>query len=143
MHSHTQRNCILSLSLCTECEILSPCSDCDGGYMDMNKEEGAQYVAMKELSYADIELEVYETPYTPTGETCSTLCTITTSVTSEHVHNYGLFQMNHHYGKKPHWSLSCVYSNNNNDNNNNNNRENQMIAVSERLKVHLIKTMKT
>ncbi|KAM8742681.1 platelet-derived growth factor receptor beta-like isoform 2-T3 [Acanthopagrus schlegelii] len=39
-------------------------SDSDGGYMDMNKEESAQYVAMKELSYADIEPAVYETPYT-------------------------------------------------------------------------------
>ncbi|XP_023283929.1 platelet-derived growth factor receptor beta-like [Seriola lalandi dorsalis] len=38
-------------------------SDSDGGYMDMNKEESAQYVAMKELSYADIEPAVYETPY--------------------------------------------------------------------------------
>uniref|UniRef100_UPI0037E78E7A platelet-derived growth factor receptor beta-like isoform X2 n=1 Tax=Semicossyphus pulcher TaxID=241346 RepID=UPI0037E78E7A len=38
-------------------------SDSDGGYMDMNKE--VQYVAMKELSYADIEPAVYETPYTP------------------------------------------------------------------------------
>ncbi|XP_020510949.3 platelet-derived growth factor receptor beta-like isoform X1 [Labrus bergylta] len=40
-------------------------SDNDGGYMDMNKEENAQYVAMKELSYADIEPAVYETPYPP------------------------------------------------------------------------------
>ncbi|KAM9348691.1 platelet-derived growth factor receptor beta-like [Symphorus nematophorus] len=40
-------------------------SDSDGGYMDMNKEDGTQYVAMKELSYADIEPAVYETPYTP------------------------------------------------------------------------------
>nr|XP_046266477.1 platelet-derived growth factor receptor beta-like isoform X2 [Scatophagus argus] len=40
-------------------------SDSDGGYMDMNKEESVQYVAMKELSYADIEPAVYETPYTP------------------------------------------------------------------------------
>uniref|UniRef100_UPI003AAA5F97 platelet-derived growth factor receptor beta-like n=1 Tax=Centroberyx gerrardi TaxID=166262 RepID=UPI003AAA5F97 len=40
-------------------------SDSDGGYMDMNKEEAVQYVAMQELSYADIEPAVYETPYTP------------------------------------------------------------------------------
>ncbi|XP_076606843.1 platelet-derived growth factor receptor beta-like isoform X2 [Chaetodon auriga] len=40
-------------------------SDSDGGYMDMNKEENVQYVAMKELSYADIEPAVYETPYAP------------------------------------------------------------------------------
>lgn len=39
-------------------------SDADGGYMDMNKEESVQYVAMQELSYADIEPAVYETPYT-------------------------------------------------------------------------------
>ncbi|KAM3869024.1 platelet-derived growth factor receptor beta-like [Diretmus argenteus] len=39
-------------------------SDSDGGYMDMNKEEGVQNVAMQELSYADIEPAVYETPYT-------------------------------------------------------------------------------
>ncbi|XP_071362423.1 platelet-derived growth factor receptor beta-like isoform X2 [Trachinotus anak] len=43
-------------------------SDSDGGYMDMNKEEGAQYVAMQELSYADIELAVYETPYAPADQ---------------------------------------------------------------------------
>lgn len=43
-------------------------SDNDGGYIDMNKEESAQYVAMKELSYADIEPAVYETPYTPAGD---------------------------------------------------------------------------
>ncbi|XP_068187623.1 platelet-derived growth factor receptor beta-like isoform X2 [Antennarius striatus] len=43
-------------------------SESDGGYMDMNKEESVQYVAMKELSYADIEPEVYETPYTPTDQ---------------------------------------------------------------------------
>ncbi|XP_028450631.1 platelet-derived growth factor receptor beta [Perca flavescens] len=40
-------------------------SDGDGGYMDMNKEESVQYVAMKELSYADIEPADYETPCTP------------------------------------------------------------------------------
>lgn len=40
-------------------------SDSDGGYMDMTREEKVQYVAMKELSYADIEPAVYETPYTP------------------------------------------------------------------------------
>ncbi|XP_041657941.1 platelet-derived growth factor receptor beta-like [Cheilinus undulatus] len=41
-------------------------SDSDGGYMDMTKEETDQYVAMKELSYADIQpAAVYETPYTP------------------------------------------------------------------------------
>lgn len=40
-------------------------SDSDGGYMDMNNEESVQYVAMKELSYADIEPAVYETPSTP------------------------------------------------------------------------------
>ncbi|XP_070712142.1 platelet-derived growth factor receptor beta-like [Pempheris klunzingeri] len=39
-------------------------SDSDGGYMDMNQEDGAQYVAMKELSYADVEPTVYETPFT-------------------------------------------------------------------------------
>ncbi|KAM4544457.1 platelet-derived growth factor receptor beta-like isoform 3-T4 [Odontesthes bonariensis] len=33
----------------------------DGGYMDMNKEEGGQSVAMKELSYVDIEPAVCET----------------------------------------------------------------------------------
>ncbi|CAK6981358.1 platelet-derived growth factor receptor beta-like [Scomber scombrus] len=43
-------------------------SDADGGYMDMNKEENAQYVAMKELSYADIEPAVYETPYKPSDQ---------------------------------------------------------------------------
>nr|XP_020446605.1 platelet-derived growth factor receptor beta-like [Monopterus albus] len=40
-------------------------SDSDGGYMDMNKEESDQYLAMQELSYADIEPVVYETPCTP------------------------------------------------------------------------------
>lgn len=42
--------------------------DTDGGYMDMNKQESVQYVAMQELSYADIEPAVYETPYTPTDQ---------------------------------------------------------------------------
>lgn len=86
---HTHRHESLSLSVCIECECLSPCSDSDGGYMDMNKEESAQYVAMQELRYADIEPAVYETPYTPPGDgdmticftchlsvnTCSSLCT--------------------------------------------------------------------
>ncbi|XP_064181555.1 platelet-derived growth factor receptor beta [Anguilla rostrata] len=39
---------------------------CDGNYMDMSKEDSAQYMAMKELSdikYADIQPSVYETPY--------------------------------------------------------------------------------
>lgn len=43
----------------------------------MNKEERIQYVTMKELSYADIEPAVYETPYTPTAESAqgkSTAC---------------------------------------------------------------------
>lgn len=44
-----------------------PCSDADGGYMDMNKEESVQYVTMKELSFADIKPAVYETPYTAAG----------------------------------------------------------------------------
>uniref|UniRef100_A0A3Q0T1L3 receptor protein-tyrosine kinase n=1 Tax=Amphilophus citrinellus TaxID=61819 RepID=A0A3Q0T1L3_AMPCI len=43
-------------------------SDCDGGYMDMNNKEGSQYVAMKELSYADIKPAIYETPYTPADQ---------------------------------------------------------------------------
>ncbi|XP_029304869.1 platelet-derived growth factor receptor beta-like isoform X3 [Cottoperca gobio] len=43
-------------------------SDGDGGYMDMNKEESVHYVAMKELSYADIEPAVYEAPYTAAGQ---------------------------------------------------------------------------
>ncbi|XP_041807993.1 platelet-derived growth factor receptor beta-like [Chelmon rostratus] len=43
-------------------------SDSDGGYMDMNKAESVQYVAMKELSYADIEPAVYETACTPPGQ---------------------------------------------------------------------------
>ncbi|XP_054481620.1 platelet-derived growth factor receptor beta-like isoform X2 [Anoplopoma fimbria] len=51
-------------------------SDSDGGYMDMNKEESAQYVVMKELSYADIEPAVYETPYAP-AVTCVSACAVT------------------------------------------------------------------
>ncbi|AWO99734.1 putative platelet-derived growth factor receptor beta-like [Scophthalmus maximus] len=43
-------------------------SDSDGGYMDMSKEEAAQYVAMKELSCADIEPALYETPCTPADQ---------------------------------------------------------------------------
>lgn len=48
--------------------------------MDMNKEESVQYVTMKELSYADIEPAVYETPYTAGGTSrprltaCLTAC---------------------------------------------------------------------
>ena len=63
----------LNLTVC-----LASCSDSDGGYMDMNKEESAQYVAMKELSYADIEPAVYETPYTAPGDTSGTLNTLIT-----------------------------------------------------------------
>lgn len=37
--------------------------------MDMTKEESVQYVTMKELSYADIEPAVYQTPYEAAGET--------------------------------------------------------------------------
>ncbi|XP_026166134.1 platelet-derived growth factor receptor beta-like isoform X2 [Mastacembelus armatus] len=49
-------------------------SDCDGGYMDMNKEERVHYVTMQELSYADIEPVVYEAPYTPPdGQEASSL----------------------------------------------------------------------
>ncbi|XP_068600342.1 platelet-derived growth factor receptor beta-like [Brachionichthys hirsutus] len=48
-------------------------SESDGGYMDMNKEESVQYVAMKELSYADIEPAVYETPSTPADQQEATL----------------------------------------------------------------------
>ncbi|XP_029375894.1 platelet-derived growth factor receptor beta-like isoform X3 [Echeneis naucrates] len=40
-------------------------SDSDGGYMDMTKEESAQYIAMQELRYADNEPAVYETLYAP------------------------------------------------------------------------------
>lgn len=38
--------------------------------MDMTKEESIQYVTMKELSYADIEPAVCETPYTAGGTWC-------------------------------------------------------------------------
>lgn len=65
-HTHTRRFCpVLTHRLIH--------SDNDGGYIDMNKEESAQYVAMKELSYADIEPAVYETPYTPAGDGCTQL----------------------------------------------------------------------
>ncbi|XP_034406527.1 platelet-derived growth factor receptor beta-like isoform X3 [Cyclopterus lumpus] len=40
----------------------------DGGYMDMTKEDSVQYVAMKELSSADIQPPVYKTPYTPADQ---------------------------------------------------------------------------
>ncbi|KAM3602102.1 uncharacterized protein V6R79_024362 [Siganus canaliculatus] len=43
-------------------------SDSDGGYMDMNQEDGVQYVAMKELSCADVEPALYETPCTPADQ---------------------------------------------------------------------------
>lgn len=36
--------------------------------MDMNKEDRVQYVAMQQLSYADIEPAVYEASYTPAGD---------------------------------------------------------------------------
>lgn len=57
------------MKLLTGVDISTPCSDTDGGYMDMTKEESVQYVTMKELSYADIEPAVYHTPYAPAGET--------------------------------------------------------------------------
>lgn len=62
--------------------------------MDMNKEESVQYVAMKELSYADIEPAVYETPYTPPGDTCSTLCISTATVSCECIHTFDMFKLN-------------------------------------------------
>ncbi|XP_058504513.1 platelet-derived growth factor receptor beta-like [Solea solea] len=43
-------------------------SNSDGGYMDMNKEECAQYVAMETLSYAHMEPPVYETPCVSSGQ---------------------------------------------------------------------------
>ncbi|XP_041863679.1 platelet-derived growth factor receptor beta-like isoform X2 [Melanotaenia boesemani] len=43
-------------------------SDSDGGYMDMNKEESVQYVAMKELSHAAIKPAVYETAHIPADQ---------------------------------------------------------------------------
>lgn len=44
-----------------------PCSNADGGYMDINKERGTQDVSTKELSYADIKPVVDEKTYEPTG----------------------------------------------------------------------------
>lgn len=43
------------------------CSDPDGGYMDMNKDESVQYVTMKECSHQEEPL-LYETLYTATGK---------------------------------------------------------------------------
>ncbi|XP_074528109.1 platelet-derived growth factor receptor beta-like isoform X2 [Halichoeres trimaculatus] len=48
-------------------------SESDGGYMDMNKEDSSQYVAMKELNYAQIEPAVYETPQTAPDQQETTL----------------------------------------------------------------------
>ncbi|XP_078028845.1 platelet-derived growth factor receptor beta-like isoform X2 [Epinephelus lanceolatus] len=70
-HTHTHLSLYLYLSVSevgAVCLSVCPCSESDGGYMDMNKEESVQYVAMKELSYANIEPAVYETPYTPTDQ---------------------------------------------------------------------------
>ncbi|XP_026098492.1 platelet-derived growth factor receptor beta-like isoform X1 [Carassius auratus] len=48
-------------------EYVSFGSECDGGYMDMTKDEQTQYVPMLELSdsikYADIQPSPYESPY--------------------------------------------------------------------------------
>ncbi|KAF0022896.1 hypothetical protein F2P81_024877 [Scophthalmus maximus] len=69
IHSHsTTKVFVKMVKLSIECDSLSPCSDSDGGYMDMSKEEAAQYVAMKELSCADIEPALYETPCTPADQ---------------------------------------------------------------------------
>ncbi|KAL0176554.1 hypothetical protein M9458_028884, partial [Cirrhinus mrigala] len=42
-------------------------SECDGGYMDMTKDEQTEYVPMQELTdtikYADIQPSPYESPY--------------------------------------------------------------------------------
>ncbi|XP_034034116.1 platelet-derived growth factor receptor beta-like [Thalassophryne amazonica] len=43
-------------------------SDTDGGYMDMTKEDGAQYVAMQQLSSASVQPAMYETPYAHKGD---------------------------------------------------------------------------
>lgn len=54
------------VSICAICCVFS-CSESDGGYMDMTKEDSLEYVPMQELNdnikYADIEPSVYETPY--------------------------------------------------------------------------------
>ncbi|KAL4631355.1 platelet-derived growth factor receptor beta isoform X1 [Arapaima gigas] len=46
-------------------------SECDGGYMDMSKDDTMEYVPMQEqindIKYADIEPSVYETPYQQDG----------------------------------------------------------------------------
>ncbi|XP_043112979.1 platelet-derived growth factor receptor beta [Puntigrus tetrazona] len=48
-------------------EYVSFGSECDGGYMDMTKDEQTEYVAMQELTdtikYADIQPSPYESPY--------------------------------------------------------------------------------
>ncbi|KTG07032.1 hypothetical protein cypCar_00030481 [Cyprinus carpio] len=49
------------------CRYVSFGSECDGGYMDMTKDEQTEYVPMQELSdsieYADIQPSPYESPY--------------------------------------------------------------------------------
>uniref|UniRef100_A0A8C2GKX1 receptor protein-tyrosine kinase n=1 Tax=Cyprinus carpio TaxID=7962 RepID=A0A8C2GKX1_CYPCA len=51
----------------TRKEYVSFGSECDGGYMDMTKDEQTEYVPMQELSdsieYADIQPSPYESPY--------------------------------------------------------------------------------
>lgn len=49
--------------------------------MHMNEDSG-QYVVMQELSYADIEPTVYETPYTPPGKE-SVLCSVLRACTTQ------------------------------------------------------------
>ena len=66
MNKHTLSTSLLFPRQCSDGVSLAH-SDSDGGYMDMNKEEGGQFVATKELSYADIEPAVYETSHMPAG----------------------------------------------------------------------------
>lgn len=62
------------------CARVCLCSDPDGGYMDMNKDESVQYVTMKECSHQE-ETLLYETPYTATGnDTCACVCVHVLSV---------------------------------------------------------------
>lgn len=49
------------------CRYVSFGSECDGGYMDMTKDEQTEYVPMQELTdtikYADIQPSPYESAY--------------------------------------------------------------------------------
>uniref|UniRef100_A0A8C2GKX5 receptor protein-tyrosine kinase n=1 Tax=Cyprinus carpio TaxID=7962 RepID=A0A8C2GKX5_CYPCA len=67
LQHYADKNHIANGYVSVLCRYVSFGSECDGGYMDMTKDEQTEYVPMQELSdsieYADIQPSPYESPY--------------------------------------------------------------------------------